>query len=163
MENGAQPSPEHLRELFHYDPETGVITRRSDGHEVFAVRATRGYLQGNLSGQCLKAHRVAWAIVHGEWPEFIDHINGDTRDNRLANLRDVTKAENARNAKLSKANLCGVAGVYHVKRTGRWAARIKVDGKSIWLGEYPSMDEAAKVRAKAQRDYGFHPNHGRAA
>ena len=94
-----KPIPlESARRLFHYDPDTGVFTNRATG-EVVPVPAD-WYRRQRLSidGKSYYAHRVAWAMVHGVDPSgVIDHINQDIKDNRIANLRDVSQSENARN------------------------------------------------------------------
>src|SRR3546814_1788886 len=73
------------------------------GKPALVAPSRAGHLCGHVKGIPLLAHRVAWAIHYGEWPNGqIDHINGDPSDNRIANLRDVSALENARNAKLDR-------------------------------------------------------------
>ena len=100
------------------------------------------------------AHRIAWAIVHGRWPEhFLDHINRVRTDNRLANLREATNAENLRNRSVVRNNESGTKGVRMDKRSKRWQARIKIGGTSISLGAFASRDEAAAAYTAAAKKY----------
>lgn len=59
------------------------------------------------------AHRVVWELHNGEIPEEmqIDHIDGDSTNNKLSNLRTVTQAINSKNCKLRKDNSSGTCGV----------------------------------------------------
>lgn len=171
--------PETLRELVAYDPETGKFTwrERTEKHfpdenvrngfntryanqPAFITKCTHGYMRARIFTQFLKAHRVAWAITHGEWPDHIDHINGDRADNRLCNLRSVTKAENAKNLRMNAKNKSGVTGVYWAK-VGHWRASIRVNGKTHILKSTSSFEEAVKARKAAEIKFGFHPNHGK--
>lgn len=67
-----------------------------------------------------------------------------------------------RNQSLSAANTSGRTGVYWHKPLAKWRARIKVKGKHISLGLYDDINEAAAARSAAEREYGFHNNHGAA-
>jgi hypothetical protein len=121
-----------------------------------------GYRVIKIDGKRHFAHRVAWMIVTGEWPvDQIDHINGDTSDNRIANLRVVSRTENGRNAAIPSHNTSGHIGVYWHKRCGKWLAQIKVDGRDIHLGRFVAKADAIAARAAAEIIHGFHPNHGR--
>lgn len=152
-------TPDALKRLFHYDPISGKIYR-----EVFTSTDGQGYLLGHYQGKMLKAHRVAWAIAHGEWPErHIDHIDGDVTNNRIENLRLVDNLENNRNQRLPKNNTSGIIGVSWNKKTGKWTAQIKVNRRTVHLGSFPNIEEAAKARKFAESRLGFHENHGRAA
>lgn len=136
---------------------------RFSGREALASSSgSHGYLDGAINARGVLAHRVIWAMTYGYWPIGIDHVNGDRRDNRIANLREATQAENMRNTKTRCDNKCGIAGVWQLRRSGMWRARIKRDGISVDLGTFPSKDLAAAARDDAARKYGFHPNHGRA-
>lgn len=120
-----------------------------------------GYRAGALLGTCQLAHRVAWAIHHGEWPKNVDHINGKRTDNRIVNLRSVSRSQNQRNMKRNSNNTSGVTGVYSGYSPNTWRAAIKVRGRTIALGTYERKQDAMAARKAAERKYGFHPNHGR--
>ena len=135
---------------------------RYAGKEAFTVRS-HGYLQGGLFGKMVRAHRVMWAMHYGEWPKGeIDHINGNPSDNRIKNLRQVTGSENMRNTRLRSNNTSGQVGVYWLAQRGKWAARLKVDGRVIHLGCFESKKDAVQARKEAEKTHGFHENHGRA-
>jgi hypothetical protein len=107
------------------------------------------------------AHRAAWAITHGRWPIGVDHINGDRSDNRLENLREADQQTNLRNASLSERNVARRIGVGWCARRQKWRARIKTDCADKHLGYFDDIDEAISARAIAERELGFHLNHGR--
>lgn len=176
------PSPETLRKLLRYEPETGKLfwkrrgacgfssaksmnawNARYAGKDAFTSRGgASGWHQGAVWGRLLLAHRVAWAIHYGEWPKKqIDHINGDASDNRIENLRDVDHAENMKNRRVHKNSKSGVIGVYWCKSSGSWRADILVNGKKHHLGRFAKKDAAAAARKSAEKKFGFHPNHGR--
>jgi hypothetical protein len=92
---------------------------------------------------------------------FIDHINGDSMDNRIDNLRLVTHKENSLNKKLSSNNKSGVVGVSKNSRNKKWKADITYNNQKYYLGEFNNFDDAVKVRKAAEIKYGFHKNHGR--
>lgn len=175
------PSPELLRQLLHYEPETGKLfwrnrslemfpDRRSAntwnarfaGSEAFTAVESKGYLFGSIFGAKYRAHRVIWALETGNWPvEQIDHINGARDDNRIVNLREVSNAENGRNRRRPDANTSGVVGVYWNRARGKWLTRIIIDGRQHYLGLFVDFDEAVAVRKAAEAAQGFHENHGR--
>lgn len=177
-------TPERLRRLLECDPVTGALIWLERGREMFScdrlwrswntryagriaftARHVEGYRAGCVLQKHLLAHRVIWMIVHGKIPDGyeIDHINGDRSDNRLANLRAVAPGENQKNNCAPINNTSGVVGVSWFKREGKWRARIKVRSKEMHLGLFDNFDEAVRVRKQAEKIYGFHPNHGRAA
>ena len=120
------------------------------------------YRYVNLLGEHCLEHRVVWLINHRTWPpEHIDHIDGDGFNNRLSNLRAVTRSENARNSKLRRSNKTGAADVSWSKQKKKWHARIWTNGKRKNLGFYSSLDGAKRARAAAETKYDYHPNHGR--
>jgi hypothetical protein len=104
------PPIERLRELLTYDPLTGIFTRQSSRCSTAKKDPTRlistGYLQIYIDGRECKAHRIAWALYHGEdpYPMELDHINRNRTDNRIANLRLATSSENKKNATHTQAN-----------------------------------------------------------
>jgi len=154
-----------LKELLHYNPDTGALTWLKSGKGRKANGETKGLNNGyftiRIKGRQYKSHRLAWLYVYGVWPkDQVDHINHITTDNRIANLREVTNQENHRNASLSKNNTSGVTGVYWHKQIKKWLASIHVDYKKTHLGCFDKFEDAIAARKKAENKYGFHENHG---
>lgn len=175
------PNLDDLRKLLACDPERGGFvwqprpasmfnTSRAAnrwnacyaGKPAFNTLEATGYKTGKIFGKRLKAHRVVWAWAHGYWPDEIDHINGDRSDNRIANLRPVDHRENSKNRKLYKSNTLGSQGI-HQRPSGRWGAYISINGKRTVIGTFDTKEEAIVARRQAEREHGYHPNHGRNA
>lgn len=151
---------ERLREALHYDPETGVFTWRKCAKKSIApgsvagAAESKGYWQIKLYQKVYAAHRLAWLYVYGDWPKHaIDHINGDPRDNRIENLRDVPEKVNSENKRkafcTSKTGLLGVSP--DVKWKGKWRARINVRGKPLLIGYFDDPEEAHQAYLAAKR------------
>lgn len=155
---------EKLKCSYSYDPIIGKLfwINRFGGREAFGSKRKDGYLHGQAGGKVLLAHRVAWLLYYGQWPEDqIDHINGVRDDNRIVNLRVVSSAENGCNKKRRVDNASGVTGVHWHKRNQKFQAYIKVGGKMKHLGYFDTLDEAVVIRQEAESEHGYHPNHGR--
>lgn len=140
---------ERLREILHYDPETGEfqwLRRNSNAckDKVGCVRAA-GYLYIDVDGKRYLAQRLAWLWVTGVWPTLVDHIDRNRLNNRWANLRDANKSVNAINSGLHKNNTSGHTGVYWTK--GKWRV-LHPSGKH--LGAFVSKDEAIEIATKAR-------------
>ena len=104
VNNSDKTDDEFIKEYLHYDPFSGGlywIKRPYKSRVKFLAgfeEKKDGYLIVKINKRCFKAHRVAWFLYYGEWPKIvIDHINGDRKDNRIENLRDVTHQENCLN------------------------------------------------------------------
>lgn len=119
-----------------------------------------GYKRGAVLGVQVKAHRVIFAMYHGYWPTEIDHINHNRSDNKISNLRNVSRQQNCRNLSISKNNTSGVIGVYWTKARNIWRAQINTNGKHIHLGYFEDKIDAIAARKEAESKYGFHKNHG---
>lgn len=148
-----------LKSLLRYEPDTGLIYWVAKGKGMIKKKSAGTLLHSGYLGICIgpkrwQAHRIAWALHTGEWPkDQIDHINGIKTDNRACNLREATNSQNGKNLKLSKANTSGHKGVCFDKQTGKWRATIRVDGKSISIGRFDSIENAAKARKLAEQQY----------
>lgn len=103
----------------------------------------------------------AWFIVYKEIPDQVDHINHVRNDNRIGNLRNVSPTENGRNKDLCSDNKSGVNGVSWHKRDKRWRAHIVIARKQIHLGNFINKEDAIAARFAADKEIGFHPNHGK--
>jgi hypothetical protein len=122
----------------------------------------RGYTYISIRGKNFRAHRVVWALHYGEWPTgHLDHMNGIRDDNRVNNLRVAGARENNVNKALDKRNRFGCHGIVEIKRLNRFAATINIDGKTVYLKSYATVEEAIEARLAAEKHYGYHPNHGR--
>lgn len=167
------PSQIELTNLLSYDPLTGSLTWRSrpelnhriaiwnarfSGTPALNNKTVYGYLRGAIDNNSFLSHRVIWKMVYGTEPRFIDHEDGDRSNNKLRNLRDVTKLVNSKNKRTPSNNTTGVMGVYPKK--DKWRASIKVNRRQHHIGTFSTFDEAVAARKQAEKDLGFHANHG---
>lgn len=160
--NRSIPVPE-LRKLIDYDPGSGTFTWRTRklpkwdakfaGKTAGSVAAT-GYVTLRIMDRAYLAHRVAWAMVTGEWPGSlqIDHIDGDRSNNRIANLRLATNAENAQNTGARSRNTSGYLGVVWFKPKRKWKAEIRAGGRYRHLGYFDDPAEAHAAYVSAKRE-----------
>jgi len=155
-----------LNELFEYDKETGklywkVVRQRGKVGDEVGCDNGRGYLVTGINGKTYKVHRVIFLMHKGYLPKTLDHINGDRSDNRLENLRAVTRSQNQHNRKLNKNNTSGFKGVSWDTRRKTWRAYICLEGKRIYLGLFKTPEEADAVVRKAREElHGSFANHG---
>lgn len=117
-----------------------------------------GYVSVGLDGKRYYAHRIVWEMHNGKIPDgmFIDHINHIRHDNRIENLRLVSRSENMKNQSLRIDSTSGFTGVTYRKRDSVWIAQ--ADGSH--LGSFNSFEEAVKARERYNLINNFHENHG---
>lgn len=142
------------KKLLKYDPETGLFT--------WAIARPCGVKPGDRAGHLLKdgyvkiialkknylAHRLAWLLSHGEWPDGqIDHIDGNKSNNRLSNLRVATPSQNTFARIKRKPSKSGIRGVALVGN--RWKAKIGKDGDLIHLGYFDTPEHARRAYVQA--------------
>lgn len=154
---------ETIKELLCYDPESGTFTWRVSGRRgkptagvIAGCKEPRGYVQIRIMKRLYWAHRLAWAYVNGAWPVGeVDHLDGDKGNNRIANLRDGSKASNMQNLRvaLRSNKSSGLLGAHWSARLQRWKASITVDGRSKHLGVFDSASEAHQAYVSAKRIY----------
>jgi hypothetical protein len=166
------PSNKRLNELLRYNPQTGELRWKTNrrgtakaGQLAGVIDKPHGYVKVCIDNVRYKAHRICYKMATG-WDVGIfeiDHINGVRSDNRLSNLRMVDALTNRKNTKRRSDNTSGYTGVYFIKRSKKWRAQLKVNGKKVHLGCFEKLEDAVAVRAAADVKHGFHVNHGRAA
>jgi len=160
-------SQDYLRSIVRYEEEAkGLILIAHSEDTVYSQAKlgerigrvmTHGYRLLELNKARYLEHRLVWLYHHGYLPTLdIDHINRDRADNRLCNLREVSRSTNLRNASRSKANKSGHTGVYQAK-TGMWCASIR----KKHLGSFADKESAIKARERAEKLQGFSPLHGK--
>lgn len=166
---GFKVTPALCRRLLDYDPETGVFTWRARTPGMFQDGATgaenqcatwnklwAGKRAGSLScwkyyiisifGKKLRASRVAFAIMTGEFPsEEIDHVNLNTEDDSWENLRHATRSQNAANRRRQSNNVSGFKGVDFHRQRGKWRATLTINRKQKHLGYFGSPEAAAEA------------------
>lgn len=145
---------EEVRRRLNYDPETGIFTWRVRPCNPIPAGSVAGHIRPDgrvhirVLGVMLYAHRLAWAITHGEWPDrLVDHKNRDTADNRLSNLRLATHSENQQNLRRRKSE--GLKGASWCKRYLAWHACIALNRKRKHLGYFPTEEEAHEAYKRA--------------
>ena len=148
---------EHLKTHLRYDPDTGLFTwlqptsnRVKVGAQAGKLRKD-GYVSIGLNGQQILAHRLAWLYTHGNWPaKEIDHINRNRQDNRIDNLRDVTRSENALNIGPHADGSSGFRGVSWDKIRKGWRVQLRINGKQTYVGVFKNIDEAISAYEKVK-------------
>ena len=150
---------ETAKELFDYDPDTGLLTWKVRPGACSKVKIgdvagsphKDGYIRVTYKRKMYMGHRLAWLLTTKAWPlNQIDHINGIPDDNRLRNLREATRGENDQNRK-SYSNT-GVSGVHFTKK-GYYRAGLMVNGKYILNTDFKTFDEAVAAVTEAKKKY----------
>jgi hypothetical protein len=174
---------EVLRELLDYDKETGIFTWKARERSWFKTERSfkmwntryagkaAGYVYKNLTGypsltirvfgRLWLAHRIAFIWMGKALPDQVDHLNRNSIDNRWENLLASSAKENMKNLSMMRNNTSGVTGVYWNKASGKWMARVKINGKFRYLGYFTDLQEAAKSVEAFRAANGFSEGHGR--
>jgi hypothetical protein len=137
---------EDVKCLFEYHKDGYLINKKRRANcVVVGVRAghldSNGYRYIKVSRKLHLEHRLIFLWHHGYLPEFIDHINGISNDNRIENLREATISQNQFNKGIGKANTSGFKGIS--KNHNRWMAQVTVNGKRKYVGNYGTKEDAA--------------------
>lgn len=150
-----------LKEVLDYNPNTGIFIWKIDictGKNNNRILVHKGERAGCVSndyryikynGKKYAEHRLAYLFTYGYIPEYIDHINGNKSDNRISNLRECTKAQNGQNKPKLSNNTSGYKGVFINPKSGKYIAKIRIDGDLCYIGTFDTPELAAKAYDKA--------------
>jgi hypothetical protein len=149
-----------LKRQLEYDPDTGKFAwklhKNGVKRKAAGFKHHTGYIIITVNRKQYGAHRLAWLYVTGELPnEMIDHKNRVRHDNAFNNLRLADRYPNRQNANRNSNNTTGTPGVYFLKRTGKWQAKIGTQGKIQFLGTFDTVDKAVAARQAAQAKLHF--------
>ncbi len=150
-----------LKELLHYEPETGLFTRIKKTTnsikvgEIAGCLGKDGYTYISLKSKLHLTHRLAWLYVYGHFPKMLDHVNRVKNDNRISNLRITTTSLNMKNSKVRSTSKSGVSGVAWIKDQNRWRAYINHHGKMKYLGQFKNKDDAIAIRKEWEEKLGY--------
>ena len=157
-------SAEYARTIFTYEPETGLLRWRYNPARpkewntrhagmVAGSLGPHGRIDVRFEHVLYLGHRLAWLLMTGEWPEEIDHKNGNPSDNRWTNLRLATRSQNTCNRKKPANNTSGFVGVRYRPHHKKWEARITLHRVLVWHSYHDSAQEAAAARRAALPEF----------
>lgn len=140
-----------LKECLSLDVESGELRWRKKIAKKIVVGSIAGRVRDDgyrgiqIMGKRFLAHRIVFAMINGKCIGEIDHINGETLDNRPSNLRVATRSQQNMNKPLAMHNKWGLAGICFHKKSGLYQSKIKANGRKISLGYYSTPEEAHKA------------------
>lgn len=140
-----------LRELIEYSPETGEFRWAKNRRgcrvgDICGRISVHGYREICVSGRLYRANRLAFLYMTGAWPiAEIDHINRNKSDDRWSNLRQASRSQNMANVGLRADNTSSFPGVVWDKQRSKWRAQIRIGGRKVNLGRFPTFEEAKLV------------------
>lgn len=150
---------EELTRVLDYNPKTGAMTWKiavgtvKAGSPAGCVHKD-GRLHIGFKRKIYLAHRLAWLLTYGKWPEqMIDHIDGNPLNNRLANLRDVSNAVNSQNQRKAMSGKSEPLGVNWDKLSRKFRAMIQINGKKKHLGYFLTEEAAYAAYLVAKREF----------
>lgn len=151
-----------LLEVLDYDPTSGELRWKISGKGIqrgaLAGRSeknkTARYSNVKIDQKPYFVHRLIWFYMTKEWPkETIDHKNRNPFDNRWENLREATRSQNGANRRGCGGKYSSLKGVSFLKRTGLFTASIKVNGRLLHLGCFPSDTDAHQAYVSASKHH----------
>lgn len=158
MKRHSPPDINFLKSALHFDPQTGIFTWKKQlsstciiGHEAGYINSC-GYRDISINGVSYKAHRLAWLITYGTWPDLIDHIDTNKSNNAIKNLRKATTSENSRNQSIKRRNSSGVPCVYWHSTRNRWVVKVTREGREYYGGVFTNFDDAKLASEKLRKE-----------
>jgi len=154
---------DEVLKMFDYQEDGHLVRRLStSGNGNYAGRVigtkpdgtrSKRYSQTKLRGQNVSVHKVIYLYHHGIMPEQVDHINGNSSDNRIENLRIANAAQNAQNRSLFSNNKSGCKGVIWHKAIKKWQSYVSFNKQMKHLGYFVDKELAELVAVEARNLY----------
>jgi citrate synthase len=154
---------DYLKEWFYYNPIEGTLIWKKKkpwykiGDTLGALNG-RGYLIAQLEKNRIHVHRLIWLYHYGELPKLIDHINRNSKDNRIENLRLATSSQNSHNSKKILGKHLP-KGITYQKKDKLYRCFIKVEDVK-YNKAFKSLEDAKKwimyMRNKLHGDFACH-------
>ena len=150
---------ELVRSLFEYK-DGELIWKKQIGHRCCIGKSAgndngNGYKKVTINGKSYYLHRLIWWYFNGKPPAMLDHVDGNSENNRIENLRPSDKKTNGWNRGLTKANTSGYKGVTWNVRKQKWVASI-----TLQAGVFDSIEDAAEaVKQLRERLHGEYVRH----
>lgn len=134
---------------YTYNPITGyVYGMRGD---IVGTDSPFGYIDfyvrdENNKQVKIKAHVFGWYYIHKNIPSLLDHINQDKKDNRLVNLRPLTKQQNS-------FNKTGYKNYTYIKSRDRFCVSITLGKKKVFTKYVKTEQEAIELAKEVKEKY----------
>lgn len=156
----------YLKSIFEYRDgylywNIDVGKRIKTGSRAGSIERCNGYRKVKINNNIYSEHRIIFMMHYGYLPKVIDHIDNNRLNNKIENLREVTRSQNSMNSKLRKDSTTGIKGVYRVKNSNKWVVQIRAEGYLNNLGYFEDIELAELVATMAREKYhGNFANHG---
>jgi hypothetical protein len=147
---------EEAHRLFEYKDgvlywkERPKFSRKPKGDMEAGTVSGHGYKKIGINQKRFYVHQVIFLMQHGYIPELVDHIDGNTNNNKIDNLRASNKSFNACNSKARRDNTSGHKGVIWHKGAKKWMCQLVSNKKQIYLGVYEDFEFACLVANEAR-------------
>lgn len=149
-----------VKELFRYE-DGNLIRRKATCNctkvgDIAGSLGYNGYVITMIDRKTYYNHRLIWLFHNGYFPENdIDHIDRNKSNNRIENLREVSRTCNSKNTGNRSTNRSGVKGVSWSKDCNKWMVRITVNYKDHYIGVFESFAEAVYHRLAVEQCLGW--------
>ena len=137
---------DYLNYLFDY--KNGVLfwknpisTKLKCGQKA-GSKGSNNYLKVSINGKFYLNHRIIFMMNYGYLPTIVDHIDNNSLNNLIENLRPATRSQNCHNSNISKISKSNVKGIYWNKANNKWKVQFKLNNKKMYFGEYYDIDYA---------------------
>lgn len=150
------PTKEYLNEILIYEASTGFVYWKKNKTLVESCKhRSRKYKRIMINKVHYVLHRIIYQMHYGDLTtdDVIDHVNQDTHDNRIENLRKANVFINNQNQGTRKNNTSGYKGVSWSKQRNKWRATITINKKHKTLGFFETKEAAYDCYLQARQKF----------